>query len=70
MGGIFIQANACTGISLKTIYNGKIEIFKNKVGVIVNAPGYRWQTTNLNNYINLQPGDVTPPSRFSSHICK
>lgn len=31
-------------------------VYENKLGVLTNAPGYPWHLTNLNNYINLQPG--------------
>lgn len=30
--------------------------YENKLGVLTNAPGFEWQLTNLNNYINLYPG--------------
>ena len=29
-------------------------------GVLTNSPGFEWQLTNLNNYINLFPGGVAP----------
>jgi choloylglycine hydrolase len=32
------------------------------VGVITNAPGFEWQLTNLNNYINIQVGTFVPKS--------
>lgn len=35
-------------------------VYENKLGVLTNAPGYPWHITNLNNYINLQPGTVAP----------
>ncbi len=34
-------------------------VYDNKLGVLTNAPGYPWQITNLNNYINLHPGTAT-----------
>ena len=36
--------------------NGVPQFYDNTLGVITNAPGFRWHMTNLNNYINLQPG--------------
>lgn len=33
-------------------------VYDNKLGVLTNAPGYPWHITNLNNYINLEPGTV------------
>lgn len=38
--------------------DGKAHFHENLVGVITNAPGFDWQVTNLNNYINLAPGDA------------
>lgn len=34
--------------------------YENKVGVLTNSPDFPWQVTNLNNYVNLYPGAVTP----------
>lgn len=31
-------------------------IFENNIGVLTNSPGFMWQITNLNNYVNLMPG--------------
>lgn len=31
-------------------------IYENKLGVLTNSPGFEWQLTNLNNYVNLFPG--------------
>lgn len=36
---------------------GKIEIWKNVVGVLTNAPEFNWQITNLRNYISLSSVD-------------
>ena len=36
--------------------NGMPQFYDNPLGVITNAPGFRWHMTNLNNYINLQAG--------------
>ena len=38
--------------------------YENEVGVLTNAPGFEWQLTNLNNYVNLYPGDA-PVRRLS-----
>lgn len=35
---------------------GKVNVFENKLGVLTNSPGFEWQLTNLNNYVNLYPG--------------
>ena len=40
--------------------NGEAHFYDSKVGAISNSPGYPWHITNLNNYINLVPGTVTP----------
>ncbi len=43
------------------IVDGVPRFYENKVGVITNAPGFEWHLTNLDNYVNLFPGDA--PSR-------
>ena len=42
------------------IVDGKIHFYDNKVGVLTNSPGFPWQITNLNNYVNLFPGGTDP----------
>jgi choloylglycine hydrolase len=39
---------------------GKVHIYDNKVGVLTNSPDFPWMMTNLNTYINIQPGTVAP----------
>ena len=36
--------------------DGKPHFFDNKLGVLTNSPGFEWQMTNLNNYVNLYSG--------------
>lgn len=43
------------------VVNGVANFYDNPLGVITNAPGFPWHMTNLDNYINLQPG--TEPDR-------
>lgn len=38
--------------------DGKACFYENHVGVITNAPGFEWQLTNLNNYMNIGTGTV------------
>lgn len=38
------------------IIDGKYNIHENKIGVITNSPDFTWHITNLNNYVNLNPG--------------
>ena len=38
------------------IVGGKPHFYENKLGVLTNSPGFEWQMTNLNNYVNLFPG--------------
>lgn len=38
------------------ITKGKVNVFENKLGVLTNSPGFEWQLTNLNNYVNLYSG--------------
>jgi choloylglycine hydrolase len=40
------------------IVNGIVHFYENTVGVLTNSPGFEWHLTNLNNYVNLQPGDA------------
>ncbi len=40
------------------IVGGEVNFYENEVGVITNAPGYNWQVTNLENYVNLRPGSA------------
>ena len=42
------------------IVGGVPHFYENEVGVLTNAPGFEWQVTNLNNYVNLRPGEVEP----------
>ncbi len=36
--------------------DGKPCFYENPLGVLTNSPGFEWQMTNLNNYVNLQSG--------------
>lgn len=40
------------------IVGGEVNFYENTVGVLTNAPGYEWQVTNLENYVNLRPGSA------------
>ena len=40
--------------------DGNAHFYDSKVGAIANSPGYPWHVTNLNNYINLEPGTNKP----------
>ena len=42
------------------IVDGKPNFYENEVGVLTNSPGFKWQLTNLNNYVNLHPGGAGP----------
>lgn len=42
------------------IVEGKVHFYDNTVGVLTNAPGFEWHLANLNNYVNLRPGDAAP----------
>lgn len=41
------------------IVDGKPCFYDSKLGVLTNSPGYEWQLTNLNNYVNLYPGSAS-----------
>lgn len=38
------------------VVGGVPNFYENKLGVLTNAPGFQWHMTNLNNYINIEPG--------------
>lgn len=38
------------------VVNGVPNFYENTLGVLTNAPGFPWHMTNLNNYVNLEPG--------------
>ena len=40
------------------IIGGEPKFYENKLGVLTNSPGFEWQLTNLNNYVNLYPGSA------------
>ncbi len=41
------------------VVGGVPHFYENKLGVLTNSPGFEWQMTNLNNYINIYPGTVS-----------
>lgn len=45
------------------IVNEVMHFYENPLGVLTNSPGIEWHWTNLNNYINLKPGN-TPEHNF------
>lgn len=49
------------------ITGGEPHFFDNRLGVLTNAPGFEWQMTNLNNYVNLFPGQ-TKPSKLTDEV--
>lgn len=38
---------------------GKLNIYDNEYGVITNSPSFDWMTTNVRNYLNLSPNNVS-----------
>ena len=46
-----------------------MHFYDNPLGVLTNSPGIEWHWTNLNNYINLQPGSV-PQHDFGPLVMK
>lgn len=41
------------------IIDGELKFYDNELGVLTNSPGFEWQITNLNNYVNLFPGGAS-----------
>ncbi len=44
------------------VINGVPRFYENELGVLTNSPNFEWQITNLNNYVNLRPGNASPQS--------
>ena len=42
------------------IVGGVPRVYENRLGVLTNSPGFEWQITNLNNYVNLYAGAAEP----------
>lgn len=42
------------------ITDGVPHFFENRLGVLTNSPGFEWQMTNLNNYVNVFTGQANP----------
>jgi len=42
------------------ILDGEPHFYESEIGVLTNSPGYPWHVTNLNNYVNLNPGSAGP----------
>ena len=40
------------------VVGGVPHFYENTLGVLTNAPGFPWHMTNLNNYVNLEPGSA------------
>ena len=40
------------------VVGGIPHFYENTLGVLTNAPGFPWHMTNLNNYVNLEPGSA------------
>lgn len=47
------------------IVDGAVHFYENELGVLTNSPGFEWQLTNLNNYVNLFPG-TAPGQRLGA----
>lgn len=57
---VHIAVHDAQGHSLVIEYvKGKLHLYDNPLGVITNAPTFDWMLTNLNNYINLSPVNVS-----------
>ena len=50
------------------IVDGQPRFYENKLGVLTNSPGFEWQITNLNNYVNLFPGTAEAKSLDGMHL--
>lgn len=52
------------------ITGGKPHFYENKVGVLTNSPGFEWHLLNLNNYVNLYPGNAAPQQLTDEMLLK
>lgn len=52
------------------IIDGIPKFYENTVGILTNSPGFEWQLTNLNNYINLRVTSVPSDSSIASYGLK
>lgn len=39
--------------------NGELKVYNNSIGVLTNSPTFDWHLTNLANYINLSPNNIS-----------
>ena len=60
---IIADKNVC--VTVECVADG-VKIYDNTAGVLTNNPPFNMQTFNLNNYINLSPGQ--PKNTFSSKL--
>ena len=49
------------------VVGGVPHFYENTLGVLTNAPGFEWHMTNLNNYVNLEPGSA-PDNKLKSGV--
>ena len=42
------------------VIDGVMQIHDNTLGVLTNSPDFRWQMTNLNNFVHLRTGQIDP----------
>ena len=52
------------------VVNGVPNFYENTLGVLTNAPGFKWHLTNLNNYINIEPGTESDKTIKSGIVLK
>lgn len=50
------------------IVDGRMNFYENTLGVLTNSPGFDWQLTNLNNYVNLFPGTAPAQDLGGIHL--
>lgn len=50
------------------IVGGAVQFHENTVGVLTNSPDFGWHLKNLNNYVNLFPGDAAEQHLGAQHV--
>lgn len=53
----FVRDSSGKNLVLEYV-GGKLHIYDDPIGILTNSPGFPWQVTNLQNYVNLSALDV------------
>ncbi len=65
---LYVSDNKGAALVVEYI-NGKLQVYDNPLGVLTNSPSFPWHLTNMTNYINLSPINVSQ-LKFSNVMIK